>query len=324
MSRADASADASERFRTGSRPLLVATDIDGTLLDSRDHVPEGHRRILGRVAAAGSSVVLATGRPPRWIPEILAELGMRPFAVCANGAVILDYATGRILRAQLLMPETLAQLDVLVKQVLPGVGLAVERLGRDAVDDQFVASPDYRHAWVQPESIEVGHDEVIARPAMKMLARCPDMTSSEMAARVAPHVGDMAAVTFSTENGLIEFAVPGVSKAASLAHLAAEIGVAPPPASHAASAPGSSSASAPRSFSSAAAMAATAAISSTRGGGVPRTVAFGDMPNDIEMLGWADLGVAMGNAHDLARAAADETTLTSDEAGLEPVLSRWF
>lgn len=310
--------------------MLVATDIDGTLLDSRDRVPAGHRRILSRVAAAGSSVVLATGRPPRWIPEVLAELGMRPFAVCANGAVILDYATGRILRAQLLMPEELARIDALVKKVLPGVGLAVERLGRDAVDDEFVASPDYRHAWVQPESIEVGHAEVIARPAMKMLARCPEMTSSEMAARVAPHVGDLAAVTFSTENGLIEFAVPGVSKAASLAHLAAELGVVPPSAAGAVSAPGSlarpgaGSATAPRSFAAPAAMAATAATTATRGAGVPRTVAFGDMPNDIEMLGWADLGVAMGNAHARAREAADEITLTSDEAGLEPVLERWF
>ena len=35
-------------------------------------------------------------------------------------------------------------------------------------------------------------------------------------------------------------------------------------------------------------------------------VAFGDMPNDLEMLRWAGHGVAMGNAHPALLDVADE------------------
>ena len=37
-------------------------------------------------------------------------------------------------------------------------------------------------------------------------------------------------------------------------------------------------------------------------------VAFGDMPNDLEMLLWAGHGVAMGNAHPALLDVADEVT----------------
>jgi hydroxymethylpyrimidine pyrophosphatase-like HAD family hydrolase len=50
------------------------------------------------------------------------------------------------------------------------------------------------------------------------------------------------------------------------------------------------------------------------------TVAVGDQRNDIEMLQWAARGVAMGNAPDEVKAAADEVTGTVDEDGLATVL----
>jgi len=50
------------------------------------------------------------------------------------------------------------------------------------------------------------------------------------------------------------------------------------------------------------------------------TVAVGDGRNDIEMLGWAHRGVAMGQAPDEVKIAADEVTGHVDEDGLVPVL----
>ena len=50
------------------------------------------------------------------------------------------------------------------------------------------------------------------------------------------------------------------------------------------------------------------------------TVAVGDQRNDIEMLQWAARGVAMGNAPDEVKVAADEVTTHVDEDGLVPVL----
>ncbi len=50
------------------------------------------------------------------------------------------------------------------------------------------------------------------------------------------------------------------------------------------------------------------------------TVAVGDQRNDLEMLRWAARGVAMGQAPDEVKAAADEVTGDVDEDGLVPVL----
>jgi len=50
------------------------------------------------------------------------------------------------------------------------------------------------------------------------------------------------------------------------------------------------------------------------------TVAVGDQRNDIEMLRWAARGVAMGNAPEEVKEAADEVTGTVGEDGLVPVL----
>jgi Cof subfamily protein (haloacid dehalogenase superfamily) len=52
------------------------------------------------------------------------------------------------------------------------------------------------------------------------------------------------------------------------------------------------------------------------------TVAFGDMPNDVPMFGWASHGVAMANAHPELLAVADEVTASNDADGIAVVLER--
>jgi Cof subfamily protein (haloacid dehalogenase superfamily) len=51
-------------------------------------------------------------------------------------------------------------------------------------------------------------------------------------------------------------------------------------------------------------------------------LAFGDMPNDVTMLGWAGRSVAVANAHPEARAAAGETTLSNLDDGVAVYLER--
>lgn len=52
------------------------------------------------------------------------------------------------------------------------------------------------------------------------------------------------------------------------------------------------------------------------------TIAFGDGGNDIEMLQWAGIGVAMGNAAPEVQAAADMVTATVDEEGIEQAIEK--
>ena len=53
-------------------------------------------------------------------------------------------------------------------------------------------------------------------------------------------------------------------------------------------------------------------------------LAFGDMPNDLDMLRWAGHAVAMANAHPDVVAIADETTTSNAEDGVARVLERWW
>lgn len=69
---------------------------------------------------------------------------------------------------------------------------------------------------------------------------------------------------------------------------------------------------------------ALAAVAERLGVAVTDTVAFGDMPNDVPMLSWAGRGVAMGNAHPAAVAAADEVTTSNAEDGVAELLTRWW
>lgn len=50
-------------------------------------------------------------------------------------------------------------------------------------------------------------------------------------------------------------------------------------------------------------------------------LAFGDAPNDAEMLAWAGHGVAVANAEPEALEAADEVTLSNAEDGVAVVTS---
>jgi Cof subfamily protein (haloacid dehalogenase superfamily) len=58
--------------------------------------------------------------------------------------------------------------------------------------------------------------------------------------------------------------------------------------------------------------------------GIPahRTVAFGDMPNDLPVFAWAGRAVAMANSHPDVLAAADETAPSNEDDGVAVVLER--
>ncbi|WP_341514496.1 HAD family hydrolase [Rhodococcus qingshengii] len=268
------------------RPTLVATDVDGTLIDHDELVSARTRAAVHAVVESGTPFLLATGRPPRWISPIVEGLGYAPLAVCANGAVVYDSYADRVLSAATLSVDALTELSELALVALPGAGLAAERVGEsahDAATPQFVSSPDYEHAWLNPDNTEMSEDEVLAAPAVKLLIRRPGMTSTAMYDTLAPHIGALADMTYSTENGLIELSAPGITKASGLVAAAERFGF-----------------------------------------DLSGLVAFGDMPNDIPMLGMARLGVAMGNAHPEAKAAADEVTDTNSAHGVAKVLERWW
>jgi Cof subfamily protein (haloacid dehalogenase superfamily) len=267
-------------------PLLIASDVDGTLLDDDEAITPRTRQAVRTAVAAGAEFVLATGRPPRWISPVVDQLGFAPMAVCANGAVLYDPATDRIVSARTLSVDLLGQLAEIATRAIPGAGLAVERVGRsahDAATPQFVSSPGYEHAWLNPDNTEVSLEDLLSAPAVKLLIREAGARSADMAAELAKHVGIQGDITYSTDNGLVEVVPVGISKATGVAEVARPLEIA-----------------------------------------AGDVVAFGDMPNDVPMLLWAGHGVAMGNAHPEVLAAANEVTAPNSDDGLARVLERWW
>ena len=263
----------------------MASDIDGTLL-AADEVPTARTcAVLARMADAGVPLVLATGRPPRWVPPVSGAVAAG-LVVAANGAVLYDAADDRVLEVATLDPPELTAVLEGLREAVPGCGLAVERVAPGSTaraGEQFLAAPGYRPAWTPSDHAEVGLGELGALPVVKVLARHPDRRSEDMALAVRAVLGDLVDVTHSASGGLVECSRRGVSKASGLATAAARLGV----------------------------VAAD-------------VVAFGDMPNDLEMLRWSGHGVAVGNAHPAVAAAADEVTSSNLDDGVASVLERWF
>jgi Cof subfamily protein (haloacid dehalogenase superfamily) len=267
-------------------PALIATDVDGTLLDDDEKITARTRAAVLAAVHSGTQFVLATGRPPRWVQPVVDALGFAPMAVCANGAVIYNPATDEIVSARTLSADVLGEVAEIATRAIPGAGLAVERVGRtahDAATPQFVSSPGYEHAWLNPDNTEVSLADLLSAPAIKLLIRKAGARSADMTAELAKHLGMQGDITYSTNNGLVEIVPLGVSKATGVEELARPQGIA-----------------------------------------AGDVVAFGDMPNDVPMLDWAGLGVAMGNAHPEALAAADEVTAPNTDDGVARVLERWW
>ena len=268
----------------GEMPGLVVSDVDGTLLDSRERVTPRLRNALIQYTEQGGYFALATGRPPRWIFPVLEQLPHRPVCVCSNGAVLYDSSVDRILSSRTLSPERLSAIAEAARSVVPGgVGTAVERAGTSAFDrseELFLVSPSYEHAWESTAHGEGEEAEILSEPAIKLLLRNDAYTAQQLYDLVAPVIpAELAHVTFSMDYGLLEVSAPRVTKQAAVAELAGIVGV---PADE--------------------------------------VVAFGDMPNDIEMLTWAGTGYAMGNAKAEVKAAADAVTTTNDDFGVARII----
>ena len=273
--------------KTLTLPALIATDVDGTLLDdeTRQVSPRTRAAVLAAVDA-GAQFVLATGRPPRWVHPVVDALGFAPMAVCANGAVIYDPSTDRIVSARTLSAEALGELAEIATRIIPGAGLAVERVGRSAHD---AATPAVRQL--------TGLRACLAQSGQhRGVRRGPAQRARHQAAHPQ---GGCAQCRHGRRAGQTRWS-------ARRYHLLDQ------QRPHRGGAAGRQQGH------------------RRRGGGRPLgitaadVVAFGDMPNDVPMLRWAGLGVAMGNAHPDAIAAADEVTATNADDGVARVLERWW
>lgn len=247
---------------TGVR--LIATDLDGTLLGPDGRVADSDAEAILAAHARGVQIVVATGRPARWLGCLEPIRDADPHVIVSNGAAVVDLASGAMERIRPIPTADLHAVEATLRAAIPGVLFAIEHghlFGCEV--DWPVRESDPAGAMID-ESLDTVHaawPELTARdlPVVKMLAMAEGWQIDALLARAADLVGDTVKVTHSTppgHTGLLEMSAPGVTKASTLAAFCAELGIA-----------------------------------------AEEVAAFGDMPNDVEMLTFAGHGYAMGNAH---------------------------
>jgi Cof subfamily protein (haloacid dehalogenase superfamily) len=199
-------------------PRIVATDLDGTIVRSDGSISDRTRAALAAAEANGAMVVLVTGRPPRWLHGIADATGHRGVSVCANGALVYDLHTEQVVASYPLSVEIAREVVDRLRSAIPGIGFAVE-----TVTDGFGHEPAYRPRWSTDAELVAEVDELLSAPLAKLLARHEELDSDSLLAAAREVVdADIATMTHSSRDGLLEISAAGVSKATTLAALCAE------------------------------------------------------------------------------------------------------
>ncbi|RKI71829.1 Cof-type HAD-IIB family hydrolase [bacterium 1xD42-67] len=77
---------------------LISLDLDGTLLDPGGRVTSAAKAAIAKARAAGTKVVLNTGRPAPEAFWFVKEAGCDALVSALGGALLIDSATGKTIR----------------------------------------------------------------------------------------------------------------------------------------------------------------------------------------------------------------------------------
>jgi Cof subfamily protein (haloacid dehalogenase superfamily) len=269
-----------------SRPSirLLATDIDGTLLNPQFKVSEGDLAALRRAHAAGIEIVLVTGRRHTFALPIAKQLGFDLWLISSNGAVTRSLAgetfhrdlmpAGTCLRICGAMQEFRGNTVLTFDQETKGA-IVLERLDQlgESIQRWLEKNMEYIE-FVVPIEQALGKD-----PVQAMF--CGTMTRMNAALRTLDRAGLEGTVTVlrteypERDLSMIDVLNAGCSKGHALERWATH-----------------------------------------RGYRREEVMAVGDNHNDVEMLEFAGYPVIMGNACEELRGRGWAVTRGNDDCGL--------
>ena len=269
---------------------LIALDLDGTLLDSDKRLPPENRAALERAARAGAMIVPATGRYFTAMPEAVRALPGLRYAITINGARVSNADDSEVLYTADL-PLALALELMRWLDTLP------------VIYDCYMDNAGWMTEAMQRRAAEYSTDPHYLKMVLEKRTPVP-----ELKAFLRERGHDVQKVQFFTTDPALRAEVLRTSTARF---------------------PGVAASSAwfkNVEFNAADATKGKALEGLCRALGVDisQTMAFGDGLNDVSMLRAAGVGVAMGNASDEVRAAADRVAPDCDHAGIAAVLSEYF
>ena len=255
---------------------LIATDLDGTLLRDDKTVSPRTVEAIRRAHQAGLRVVAATGRYLTGLPTFLSEIGI-DYAVTSNGAE--GYRLGS--------NESLFEHPIETAAVAAVLEYLAERLPLTRAE---VAVGGGRTHFAQP-----GYADLLTETERRNFPMVyAELTDLETIGRplVKLAVRHPTLTPDELYDALLASGLSGFHPTTSGAFIVEISGAGVTKAR------------------------GVAQLAELLGVEAEQVLTIGDARNDIEMLQWAGIGVAMGNAVPETIAAADHTTATNEEDGL--------
>ncbi len=255
---------------------LIATDLDGTLLRSDHSLSARTRRAIDLAAEAGVPVIPTTGRLPA-MTNVLTQYDLLGPAIASNGGVGFHVGTREIYFEDPMTVDVQQQVVEALLPVLPDVRFASARQAGEAL----VYQEGYLEMW---REIGLGRPDWTRR-ATDLADLISEPTIKLMAFLPGMPAEELAEIinSFGIEGcAPTTSGVPFVEVQSSLVSKATGL----------------------------------ARICAHFGIARHEVIAFGDQRNDLEMLAWAGIGVAMGNAVPEAIEAADLVAPHNDADGL--------
>lgn len=274
------------------QPRMIALDIDGTLFDRNGQISERTIAAMLECRNRGLEVVLATGRDYDALPLTEAlRAGIR-YAVTTNGSGIYELDGRKCLWERCMetaeVMQAIAYIDA--RDLFPY--LFVDGVGYTAEDKVEVFE---RVDWPR-------HLIEETRANMHLV---PDLERFIMES------------DRGVQKGAILFPGPASSRSTAWDEARQYLGALP----HIHAVDGGVS-NLEFTHIEATKASGLARLTGMLGQTMADVLAMGDSENDLEMLRAAGEGIAMGNATDAVKRAADGVTLTNDEEGVYAVLQR--
>ena len=255
---------------------LMAIDVDGTLLDGSHRLRADVREAVNRLAASGCAVALATARGPQAVVEIVQQFDFAPSLICFSGGWIGELDSTSMRPVSVRLDRRLPA-DIARSIVSQAINQGVE---------PNVFTPE---AWrVRKLTDEIVEETRIVnlQPLVSDELLADDVEPSKIMLISRLEVADEALPPI--ERSIQSISTVTFSKRNYLEILPVGVNKAK----------------------------AVAALAQFLGVDLSDVAAIGDGLNDLEMLSEAGFAIAMGNASDRVKAAADLVVGSNNEAGV--------
>ena len=263
---------------------LLATDIDGTLLNPQFQISEGDMAALRRVYASGVEIVLVTGRRHSFALPIARQLGFDLWLISSNGAVTRSIS-GQTFHRDLMPAYTCRRLVGAMQEFRGNTVLTFDKETRGAiVVERLDELGTSIRRWLEKnteyiEFVVPIEQALVTDPVQAMFCGTMERMTRALEVLEAAGMDDLVTVLRTEyparDLSMIDVLNTGCSKGHALERWA-----------------------------------------NYRGFGRDQVMAVGDNHNDVEMLEFAGHPVIMGNACEELRGRGWRVTRGNDDCGV--------